>query len=225
MHISNCYSTVKVNMPVKRPANTGSSNKSIANPSKRSTASDINPAVTVTGAPVNPSTAKALASKLTERSNQQNRTITATSNSTTNVHYAAATNPVASNDVPIPPLISIHHGGQQHVPENEIIMPITMEMEMVDQEANLQPSAVYTINDYEAELNVPTFNILKNSTHNNHYGIENSVYDITPFPNSVPNDDVSKDAAAIVKMHHCNLCGKTFNKVRKCALLNRLNSN
>lgn len=208
-------------MPTKRPSSGGTSTKSQTNPSKRSAASDINPAVTVTGAPVNPSTAKLLASKLTERSNQLNRTSAAALNgSVTSMAYSMATTATVTttnSDVVMPPLVSIQHGmqmqqhsHQQHA-TNDMLMPITMEM--MPSENVMPPTPAYTINDYEAELNVPTFNIMKTNVHanHNHIAVDNSVYEIAPFQSSATNDDLSKDSG---KMHHCDLCGKTFNKVK-----------
>lgn len=76
---------------------------------KRSYLSDSQSSITHTGSPVNPMTAKALASKLNERNNMLNGT------KKTNVHTSSSASAMmigtnsngSANDIPIPPLISI----------------------------------------------------------------------------------------------------------------------
>lgn len=197
---------MKILSTIKRPAASETTKKSAGIPSKRSTGNEINPAVTVTGAPVNPSTAKALASKLTERSNQLHHKLT------TNGTVIAATlstliPSVAAKEIPIPPLVSLQHTTQVHRPtETENIAPIAMAVN--GQEMAPPPITAYQ-NEYEAELNVPTFNIMKKSTANNHIGMDDCNYDIVPFTTA---NDV-KEMNVPEKLHHCDLCGKKFNKV------------
>lgn len=70
--------------------------------SKRSYLSDSQSSITHTGSPVNPMTAKALASKLNERNNLLNGTKKGNTQSS-----SSAMNNSSANDIPIPPLISI----------------------------------------------------------------------------------------------------------------------
>lgn len=72
---------------------------------KRSYLSDSQSSITHTGSPVNPMTAKALASKLNER----NSLLNGTKKSSTQSSITAA-NSSSSNDIPVPPLISIQTG-------------------------------------------------------------------------------------------------------------------
>lgn len=83
---------------VKRSSSNHGHSKSAAN--KRSYLSESQSSVTHTGSPVNPMTAKALASKLNERNNMLNGAKKASG------HGAGQSNG-STNDIPIPPLISI----------------------------------------------------------------------------------------------------------------------
>lgn len=85
-------------------------------------------------------------------------------------------------------------------------------LDMVGQEANLT-THMYNSEDFEPELNVPTFNILKKAMHNNHNGVENVDYDMTPFHNTSSNDIGLRNAANISKLHSCDMCEKKFSKV------------
>lgn len=73
---------------------------------KRSYLSEGQSSITHTGSPVNPMTAKALASKLNERNNMLNGAKKASGNGTTPNNGTASNNGTA-NDIPVPPLISI----------------------------------------------------------------------------------------------------------------------
>lgn len=70
------------------------------NNTKRSYLNESQSSITHTGSPVNPMTAKALASKLNERNNMLNGVKKASTHGT-------ATNNSTVNDIPVPPLISI----------------------------------------------------------------------------------------------------------------------
>lgn len=88
-------SIVRVLTGVKRSSsNNGHSKNHLSN--KRSYLSESHSSITHTGSPVNPMTAKALASKLNERNNMLNGVKKASDQSNGNL-----------NDVPMPPLISI----------------------------------------------------------------------------------------------------------------------
>lgn len=94
-NILNFKSTVRVLSGVKR----ASANHAHKSSTKRSYLSESQSSVTHTGSPVNPMTAKALASKLNERNNLLNGAKKTT-------HGQITTNGTV-NDIPIPPLISI----------------------------------------------------------------------------------------------------------------------
>lgn len=84
-------------------------------------------------------------------------------------------------------------------------------LEMVGQEASL-PSHIYSSQDFEPELNVPTFNIMKKVSLNNHIDMDDVGF--APFQNTISIDGGLRDAAAnATKLHHCDLCGKKFSKV------------
>lgn len=183
----------------KRPSGTASNTKSSSTPTKRSLASEINPAVTVTGAPVNPLTAKALASKLSERSNQLlNKPLPS----------GILGSQVAPKTIPVPPLISIQTTVAQRASDTDGILAGDLDVPI----APIVPPNSYNNHDFEAELNVPTFNIMKKSTLAS-IGIDDTGFDLTPFQNTSSNDGVVKDAPVVHKLHKCDSCGKKFNKV------------
>lgn len=155
LNFSFCFIPVKVLTSTKRPAASTNHSKSSSSSSKRSQSGENQSSITHTGLPVNPFTAKALASKLNERNqflngakNQATKTaqIAARHTSTGNAKVASST-----KEVPVPPLISIQ------------TRPSGME--------NGQPSttsatttSANSIEDYEMYGNVPAFNIFKSNS-------------------------------------------------------------
>lgn len=104
-HINSFLFIVRILTGVKR----SSSSHGHKSSSKRSYLSDSQSSITHTGSPVNPMTAKALASKLNERNNLLNgnkKTNTQISSSAAAAISAMNSNS-SVNDIPIPPLISI----------------------------------------------------------------------------------------------------------------------
>lgn len=83
-----------------------SSNHGHKSSAKRSYLSDSQSSITHTGSPVNPMTAKALASKLNERNNLLNGTKKGANTHSTSTSTMIGNNS-SVNDIPIPPLISI----------------------------------------------------------------------------------------------------------------------
>lgn len=93
---------VKVLTGVKRSSSNNNHSKNPAN--KRSYLSETQSSITHTGSPVNPMTAKALASKLNERNSILNG---AKKGPPSGTAAAAAVSNGQVNDIPVPPLISI----------------------------------------------------------------------------------------------------------------------
>lgn len=94
---------VKVLTGVKRSSSNNNHSKNPAN--KRSYLSETQSSITHTGSPVNPMTAKALASKLNERNSILNGAKKGPPSGT--AAAAAAVSNGQVNDIPVPPLISI----------------------------------------------------------------------------------------------------------------------
>lgn len=154
---------VKVITSTKRPAASSSHSKSSSSTSKRSqTSENHQSSITHTGLPVNPFTAKALASKLNER----NQFLNGVKNQTTKPSHpppsrqsadANAKVVVSVKEVPVPPLISIQ------------TRPSGMENgQYSSTPSTIQSTTTNSNEDYEQYGNVPAFNIFKsNSTASN----------------------------------------------------------
>lgn len=142
----------------KRPTGSSNHSKSSSNSSKRSQTGENQSSITHTGLPVNPITAKALASKLNERNqflngarSQATKTALTAPRQQSN-RNAKVASPV--KEVPVPPLISIQtrpaaadNGQQSSTP------------------ATSSAATINSTEDYELFGNVPAFNIFKtNST-------------------------------------------------------------
>lgn len=155
-----CFIPVKVLTSTKRPAASAHHSKSSSSSSKRSQNGENQSSITHTGLPVNPFTAKALASKLNERNQFLNgaksqATKTAQSaarqTSTGNAKVAAS----STKEVPVPPLISI----QTRPSGNENGQPPA---------ASTTVTSTNSTEDYEMFGNAPAFNMFKsNSTGTN----------------------------------------------------------
>lgn len=101
--------TVKILTTAKRTSSISTSNPKAAI-SKRSQSNDSQSSITHIGLPVNPITAKALASKLNERNNILNGQATKMNGNGIKTILSTATKP---NDIPVPPLVSIQTPSSQ----------------------------------------------------------------------------------------------------------------
>lgn len=172
---------MKVLSSVKRPASSILTTKSATVPSKRSQTIDAQSTVTHTGSPVNPFTAKALASKLNERNNSN----TSSNNSPNHVKQLANANAkVFIKEIPVPPLISIQMPQQRTFETENTQQHMGM---ILNDKPKLTPINKKVADDLDSDLNVPTFNIFKKSTSclpiN---GIEDS---IKPHQNTVTSEE------------------------------------
>lgn len=122
--------TVKVLTSAKRAA-TLAAGHAKATASKRSQAGESQSSITHTGLPVNPITAKALASKLNERNSFLN-------GQSSRVNGSAA-KAAKQSDIPMPPLVSIQTPPSQHQP-NERKRPANTDAESSDDDH--EPNAV-----------------------------------------------------------------------------------
>lgn len=170
------FIAVKVLSPTKRPATTSHSKSSSA---KRSQLGESQSAITHTGSPVNPFTAKALASKLNERNSMLN----GSNGSQKHLQSKSSGSTNKTTDIPMPPLISIQHSQQQqqqlhlqHQKQTHLLQPLqTVQHRAYDSECESQNGMTSETNqmlsktgdDLEVDLNVPAFNILKKSPNQN----------------------------------------------------------
>lgn len=151
----------------KRPAPSNPHSKSLSHSSKRSQAIDNQSTITHTGSPVNPFTAKALASKLNERSNIINGSHTnALKNVSTRPFININTKKMAVKDMPVPPLISIQTPSIPH--QRPIEMETIPHQSYSSATSTMVSGKLVPIeklnDDYEPDLNMQTFNIYKKST-------------------------------------------------------------
>lgn len=141
-------------MPANKRPSATILNPKTSIPSKRSQLNETNPAVTHTGSPVNPFTAKALASKLNERNmhtNGVNKTIKPLSNINCNA--------VGIKEMPVPPLISLQIPAVQHYND--------MENNQLYADTDMNDPTTFAThnnvgNELDSDLNLPTFSIYKN---------------------------------------------------------------
>lgn len=177
---------VRVLTGVKRSSSQSSSSKSHSSSTKRSHLNDSQSSITHTGSPVNPMTAKALASKLNERNNLLHAALHAAKKSCqTSVKPLTSANSTKNtlNDIPVPPLISIQTT-QRFV-----------DMENIQQRINTVPSGIQSPikngSNADLETDVPTFNIFKKSTHEN--GSTNQVYQASHSATSADDMNMVKN--------------------------------
>lgn len=216
---------VKVLTATKRPTASSNHSKSSSSSSKRSQNGDNQSSITHTGLPVNPFTAKALASKLNERNqflngakNQAAKSAPIPSRPAATVHAKSAS---SVKDVPVPPLISIQarsagtENGQQHSTAGPALLTTN------------------STEDYELFGTVPAFNIFKSnstvtndsSTHGNDSMVDEtkmvrvrlSLFALIGQSNDHFFFRVFRQPAESTqrsgKCHRCDLCGKKFSKV------------
>lgn len=174
--------SVKVLSGTKRSATSSSSSKSSHSQTKRSQSNDSQSAVTHTGLPVNPNTAKALASKLNERSHNNNNNYKNSDKMNSNNNFIGLKptkstlnlndRKVPINEIPVPPLVSIQ------LPQQRINAIVTSTLDngqhsfttvtTVPGESKLTLAPIHRSNeDFEADLSVPAFNIFKKSATGN----------------------------------------------------------
>lgn len=144
--------SVKILSGIKRSSSQNSNLKNHSTSTKRSHLNDSQASITHTGSPVNPMTAKALASKLNERNSLLNgtkkpSTITKPSGTTNSAKHT-------SNEIPIPPLISIQ-------PTQRFLEVDSGQQRSTHLSNTPMSSALNGGADLEADVNVPTFNIFK----------------------------------------------------------------
>lgn len=160
---------VKVLSGSKRPATSNTSSKSLHSQSKRTQSNDSQSTITHTGLPVNPNTAKALASKLNERSHNNNNSNSNKNSNNIFIGLKAAKpsmnlsdRKMSINEIPVPPLVSIQ------LPQQRINSIVSSTLDNSQSYAAVPNDAKLTLapihrgsDDFESDLNVPAFNIFK----------------------------------------------------------------
>lgn len=134
---------------MKRSATTGTHPK--ASSTKRSHLNETQASITHTGLPVHPKTAKALASKLSERCGLSMKKAKESTSST-----AGKSNKTVSNDVQIPPLVSIQ--GTTSGTDSENLQPQQCHITNLNSEHHPFPALK---NRNTADLNATVHNLAK----------------------------------------------------------------
>lgn len=170
----------------KRPATSNSNSKSQHSQSKRTQSNDSQSTITHTGLPVNPNTAKALASKLNERSHNNNSNNNSNKSANNNNFTGVkSTKPpmndrkVAINELPVPPLVSIQLPQQRINPIVSSMMEnnqsYTTVTTTIPNETKFTLAPIHRNgDDFESDLNVPAFNIFKKSNLTNGISTDDS---------------------------------------------------
>ncbi|XP_031635665.1 uncharacterized protein LOC116348727 [Contarinia nasturtii] len=182
---------VRILTGVKRSSSNHGHSK---NNTKRSYLSESQSSITHTGSPVNPMTAKALASKLNERHNMLNGTKKISTQGMT-------ANNGTVNDIPVPPLISIQTTSS---PSNRF-------KDGDDQNSGQQQRKIS-----QAKKNATTDSYVKSGTDAKHHKIEKSNkqsngINALHHPKTVANNN-NQSPSSPTKMHKCDSCSKKFNK-------------
>lgn len=143
-----CFVVKILTTGLKRSATTGAHPK--ASTSKRSHLNETQASITHTGLPVHPKTAKALASKLSERCGLSMKKAKESSST------AGRSNKIVSNDVQIPPLISFQ--GTSSGTDSENLQPQQSHTSNLNSEHHPFPALKNRNND---DLNATVHNLTK----------------------------------------------------------------